>query len=65
MSIFEAIVGVGDMVLLDPMTEENLLENIRKRFDAGDIYVCQATYCETRPCYSHKTEYWYVKHLSR
>jgi myosin heavy subunit len=33
-------VGVGDMVLLDPITEENLVENLRKRFMANEIYVC-------------------------
>ena len=33
------VVGVGDMVLLDPMTEDALLENLKKRFNTNDIYV--------------------------
>eukprot|EP00042_Codosiga_hollandica_P058625 m.886786 g.886786 ORF g.886786 m.886786 type:complete len:1857 (-) comp59913_c0_seq1:203-5773(-) len=33
-----ATTGVGDLVLLDPLTEENLVENLRKRFMANEIY---------------------------
>ncbi|XP_053153557.1 unconventional myosin-Ia-like [Hemicordylus capensis] len=31
-------VGVGDLVLLDPLTEDTLLENLEKRFKHKDIY---------------------------
>lgn len=33
------LIGVGDMVLLDPITEENLLKNLQKRFTNSAIYV--------------------------
>lgn len=43
-SLLDNMIGVGDMVLLEPMTEESFLENLRKRFDHNEIYVSsQAT----------------------
>ena len=37
--LLDEVVGCGDMVLLEPLTEENIIENLRKRYEAGDIYV--------------------------
>lgn len=34
-----ATVGVGDLVLLDPLSEESLLSNLRERFLHKEIYV--------------------------
>lgn len=31
--------AVGDLVLLDPLTEESLLRTLQQRFHRGDIYV--------------------------
>lgn len=38
-SLLDNMIGVGDMVLLEPMTEESFIENLRKRFDHNEIYV--------------------------
>uniref|UniRef100_A0A3B3UL06 Myosin IB n=1 Tax=Poecilia latipinna TaxID=48699 RepID=A0A3B3UL06_9TELE len=32
------MIGVGDMVLLEPLTEDSFLENLKKRFDHNEIY---------------------------
>uniref|UniRef100_A0A3B5AUH9 Myosin IB n=1 Tax=Stegastes partitus TaxID=144197 RepID=A0A3B5AUH9_9TELE len=32
------MIGVGDMVLLEPLSEDSFLENLRKRFDHSEIY---------------------------
>ncbi|XP_062287120.1 unconventional myosin-Ib isoform X3 [Scomber scombrus] len=37
-SLLDNMIGVGDMVLLEPLTEESFLENLRKRFDHSEIY---------------------------
>ncbi|XP_056886159.1 unconventional myosin-Ib isoform X6 [Takifugu flavidus] len=37
-SLLDNMIGVGDMVLLEPMTEESFLENLRNRFDHNEIY---------------------------
>lgn len=37
--LLDEMVGCGDMVLLEPLTEENIMENLKKRYAAGDIYV--------------------------
>ena len=37
--LLDEMVGCGDMVLLEPLTEENIIENLKKRYSAGDIYV--------------------------
>ena len=37
--LLDEMVGCGDMVLLEPLTEENIIENLKKRYAAGDIYV--------------------------
>ena len=39
MSQLQDTVGVGDMVLLDPMTEDSLVANLKARFAANQIYV--------------------------
>ena len=38
-SLLDNMIGVGDMVLLEPLSEESFLENLRKRFDHSEIYV--------------------------
>uniref|UniRef100_A0A674F0L6 Myosin IB n=1 Tax=Salmo trutta TaxID=8032 RepID=A0A674F0L6_SALTR len=32
------MIGVGDMVLLEPLNEDSFIENLRKRFDHNEIY---------------------------
>uniref|UniRef100_A0A8C4HGS0 Myosin-Ib n=1 Tax=Dicentrarchus labrax TaxID=13489 RepID=A0A8C4HGS0_DICLA len=32
------MIGVGDMVLLEPLSEESFIENLRNRFDHNEIY---------------------------
>lgn len=38
-TILDDMVGVGDCVLLDPLTEDAFLDNLQKRFDSDDVYV--------------------------
>uniref|UniRef100_A0AAY4EKP4 Unconventional myosin-Ib n=1 Tax=Denticeps clupeoides TaxID=299321 RepID=A0AAY4EKP4_9TELE len=37
-SLLDNMIGVGDMVLLEPLTEESFIDNLRKRFDHSEIY---------------------------
>ena len=37
--LLDEVIGCGDMVLLEPLTQENVLDNLKKRFASGDIYV--------------------------
>ena len=37
--LLEEMVGCGDMVLLEPLSEETLVENLRTRYQNGEIYV--------------------------
>ncbi|XP_033899889.3 unconventional myosin-Ib-like isoform X5 [Acipenser ruthenus] len=37
-SLLDNMIGLGDMVLLEPLTEESFIENLRKRFDHNEIY---------------------------
>ncbi|XP_051865586.1 unconventional myosin-Ib-like [Pristis pectinata] len=37
-SYLDNVVGVGDMVLLDPLTDESLLLNLKERFSKSEIY---------------------------
>ncbi|KXJ11656.1 Unconventional myosin-Ib [Exaiptasia diaphana] len=37
-SILDDMVGVGDMVLLDPLTEDAVMENLWERYNSKDIY---------------------------
>lgn len=39
-SLLDEMVGMGDMVLLDPITEDSVIQNLKKRYLAGEIYVC-------------------------
>lgn len=39
LAILENNVGVSDAVLLDPMTEDAFISNLKKRFDHDQIYV--------------------------
>uniref|UniRef100_A0A670HZQ6 Myosin IB n=1 Tax=Podarcis muralis TaxID=64176 RepID=A0A670HZQ6_PODMU len=32
------MIGVGDMVLLEPLTEESFIDNLKQRFDHSEIY---------------------------
>ena len=38
-SLLDEMVGRGDMVLLDPITEEKIIENLKIRYGAKEIYV--------------------------
>lgn len=38
-SLLDNMIGVGDMVLLEPLNEDSFIENLRKRFDHNEIYV--------------------------
>ncbi|XP_040213008.1 unconventional myosin-Ib isoform X3 [Rana temporaria] len=37
-SLLDNMIGVGDMVLLEPLTEEAFIDNLKKRFDHSEIY---------------------------
>lgn len=45
-SLLDNMIGVGDMVLLEPLSEESFLENLKKRFDHNEIYVSFLLYIE-------------------
>ena len=38
-SMLDDMVGVGDMVLLEPLSEDALIENLWDRYNNKDIYV--------------------------
>lgn len=38
-SLLDNMIGVGDMVLLEPLSEDSFLGNLKKRFDHSEIYV--------------------------
>ncbi|CAL1582721.1 unnamed protein product [Knipowitschia caucasica] len=37
-SLLDNMIGVGDMVLLEPLSEDSFIDNLRKRFDHNEIY---------------------------
>ncbi|RVE57704.1 hypothetical protein OJAV_G00201920 [Oryzias javanicus] len=37
-SLLDNMIGVGDMVLLEPLSEDSFLENLKKRFEHNEIY---------------------------
>uniref|UniRef100_A0A8C0C7H5 Unconventional myosin-Ib n=1 Tax=Balaenoptera musculus TaxID=9771 RepID=A0A8C0C7H5_BALMU len=37
-SLLDNMIGVGDMVLLEPLNEETVINNLKKRFDHNEIY---------------------------
>lgn len=37
-SLLDNMIGVGDMVLLEPLSEDSFIGNLRKRFDHSEIY---------------------------
>uniref|UniRef100_H0UXH0 Unconventional myosin-Ib n=1 Tax=Cavia porcellus TaxID=10141 RepID=H0UXH0_CAVPO len=37
-SLLDNMIGVGDMVLLEPLSEETFINNLKKRFDHSEIY---------------------------
>ena len=43
-SLLDEIVGCGDMVLLDPITMETVLCNLKQRYQAKEIYVSMCTH---------------------
>lgn len=42
-SLLDNMIGVGDMVLLEPLDEESFINNLKKRFDHSEIYVSKYT----------------------
>lgn len=38
-SLLDNMIGVGDMVLLEPLSEETFIGNLQKRFEHDEIYV--------------------------
>lgn len=38
-SLLDNMIGVGDMVLLEPLSEETFIGNLKKRFEHNEIYV--------------------------
>lgn len=45
-SLLDNMIGVGDMVLLEPLSEDSFLENLRNRFDHNEIYVSLPLYVQ-------------------
>lgn len=45
-SLLDNMIGVGDMVLLEPLSEDSFLENLRNRFDHNEIYVSLPFYIQ-------------------
>ncbi|EPY79420.1 unconventional myosin-Ib isoform 2 [Camelus ferus] len=37
-SLLDNMIGVGDMVLLEPLSEDTVINNLKKRFDHSEIY---------------------------
>uniref|UniRef100_H2ZWQ3 Myosin IB n=1 Tax=Latimeria chalumnae TaxID=7897 RepID=H2ZWQ3_LATCH len=37
-SLLDNMIGVGDMVLLEPLSEDSFIDNLKKRFDHSEIY---------------------------
>ncbi|XP_042301845.1 unconventional myosin-Ib isoform X3 [Sceloporus undulatus] len=37
-SLLDNMIGVGDMVLLEPLTEDSFISNLKQRFDHSEIY---------------------------
>jgi len=44
-SLLDEIVGCGDMVLLDPPSQDKVVENLKLRYKEKDIYVSQCGIC--------------------
>lgn len=38
-SLLDDMIGVGDMVLLEPLNEDSFINNLKKRFDHNEVYV--------------------------
>uniref|UniRef100_A0A8B9LUT5 Unconventional myosin-Ib n=1 Tax=Astyanax mexicanus TaxID=7994 RepID=A0A8B9LUT5_ASTMX len=51
-SLLDNMIGVGDMVLLEPLSEETFIGNLRKRFEHNEIYYMQTVVCCLTPCLS-------------
>lgn len=47
--LLDEMVGCGDMVLLEPLTEEGLLMNLKQRYETGEIYVSGYMYHHPLP----------------
>uniref|UniRef100_A0A8B9EA45 Myosin IB n=1 Tax=Anser cygnoides TaxID=8845 RepID=A0A8B9EA45_ANSCY len=37
-SLLDDMIGVGDMVLLEPLNEDSFIDNLKKRFDHSEVY---------------------------
>ncbi|KAI1237036.1 hypothetical protein IHE44_0014289 [Lamprotornis superbus] len=37
-SLLDDMIGVGDMVLLEPLNEDSFIDNLKKRFDHNEVY---------------------------
>ena len=48
--LLDETIGCGDIVLLDPLTEDNLIENVRKRYNSGEIYVSRDSVYKIHIC---------------
>ncbi len=47
--LLDETVGCGDMVLLDPLNEGNMIENLKRRYSGGEIYVSSLNHlCSTK-----------------
>ncbi|KAF4799595.1 Unconventional myosin-Ib [Turdus rufiventris] len=40
-SLLDDMIGVGDMVLLEPLNEDSFINNLKKRFDHNEVYRVQ------------------------
>lgn len=38
-SLLDNMIGVGDMVLLEPLSEDSFIANLKNRFEHNEIYV--------------------------
>lgn len=47
-SLLDNMIGVGDMVLLEPLSEDSFLENLKNRFDHNEIYVSLPIYVQIK-----------------
>ena len=55
--LLDEMVGCGDMVLLEPLTEEGLLLNLKQRYESGEIYVSRCTTTHRRSlCLPHSLQ---------
>ncbi|XP_041938406.1 unconventional myosin-Ib isoform X7 [Alosa alosa] len=56
-SLLDNMIGVGDMVLLEPLTEDSFIDNLRKRFDHNEIYTYIGSVVISMNPYKHLSIY--------